>query len=155
MSSLIAGTMCGTLDDMEFEQKLLYFESHNPFVPMFPAYLQISPYLQIYRSVSPDLQICIVTTSLSGLVCPSRTGTREELFRLWSRVFHDYESLRRTLRTVIRMITSRVGVWERSPTSPALTVLWGSQLTTPTMQSVQETWKGPGTRHASGVWVFN
>jgi hypothetical protein len=28
---------------------------------MFPAYLQISPYLQIYRSVSPDLQICIVT----------------------------------------------------------------------------------------------
>jgi hypothetical protein len=61
MSSLIAGTMCGTLDDMEFEQKLLYFESHNPFVPMFPTYLQISPYLQIYRSVSPDLQICIVT----------------------------------------------------------------------------------------------
>jgi len=54
MSSLIAGTMCGTLDDMEFEQKLLYFESHNPFVPMFPAYLQISPYLQ-----TPDLQICI------------------------------------------------------------------------------------------------
>ena len=28
---------------------------------MFPAYLLISPYLQIYRSVSPDLQICIVT----------------------------------------------------------------------------------------------
>jgi hypothetical protein len=28
---------------------------------MFIAYLQISPYLQIYRSVSPDLQICIVT----------------------------------------------------------------------------------------------
>ena len=30
-------------------------------VPMFPAYLQISPYFQIYRSVSPDLQICILT----------------------------------------------------------------------------------------------
>jgi hypothetical protein len=31
---------------------------------MFPAYLQISPYLQIYRSVSPDLQICIVTPAV-------------------------------------------------------------------------------------------
>jgi hypothetical protein len=30
---------------------------------MFPTYLQIPPYLQMYRSVSPDLQICIVTLS--------------------------------------------------------------------------------------------
>ena len=27
-------------------------------------------------------------------------------------------------------------------------------LTTPTIQTVQDSWKGPGTRHASGVWVF-
>jgi hypothetical protein len=33
---------------------------------MFPAYLQISPYLQIYRSVSPDLQICIITRTATG-----------------------------------------------------------------------------------------
>jgi hypothetical protein len=27
-------------------------------------------------------------------------------------------------------------------------------LATPTMQAVQESWKGLGTRHANGVWVF-
>jgi hypothetical protein len=33
----------------------------------------------------------------------------------------------------------------------------GSAATTlaaPTMPAVQESWKGPGIRHASGVWVF-
>jgi hypothetical protein len=51
--------------------KTTLFESHNPFVPMFPAYLQILPYLQIYRSVSPDLQIWIVTLAGVRLLCTS------------------------------------------------------------------------------------
>jgi hypothetical protein len=43
---------------------------------MFPAYLQISPCLQIYRSVSPDLQIYIVTFLL-------REGESRKFLGLW------------------------------------------------------------------------
>ena len=48
---------------MDFLIKLALFRVTQPFCTndRFPAYLQISPYLQIYKSVSPHLQICIVT----------------------------------------------------------------------------------------------
>jgi hypothetical protein len=44
--------------------KLALFRVTQPFCTNVPgSHLQISPYLQIYRSVSPDLQFCIVTTT--------------------------------------------------------------------------------------------
>jgi hypothetical protein len=46
---------------------------------MFPAYLQISPYLQIYRSVSRDLQICIVTLSHTYTRRGNPTPTLKEI----------------------------------------------------------------------------
>jgi hypothetical protein len=51
-------------------------------------------------------------------------------------------SLRKSLRSVIRMHAGQVGG------------LAEVALATPTMQAVQESWKGPGSRHASGVWGF-
>jgi len=46
---------------------------------MFPAHLQISRYLQIYRSVSPDLQICIVTLSHTYTRRGNPTPTLQEI----------------------------------------------------------------------------
>jgi hypothetical protein len=40
---------------------------------MFPTYLQISPYLQIYRSLSPDLQ--------------RRAGCKPEQIIMWKKLF--------------------------------------------------------------------
>jgi len=73
-------TVCGTSQRHGTLIKTsFYFQSHNPFEPMFPAYLQISPYLQIYRSVSPDLQIFIVTLSHTYTHSGNPTPTLKEI----------------------------------------------------------------------------
>ena len=58
-------------------------------------------------------------------------------------MFLEYVSIRKALRPVSRVHAGQVGASQRSPSSA-----------TPSVQSVHDSWKGPDTRHAIGVWVF-
>ena len=66
-------------------------------------------------------------------------------------MFLDYVGLRKALRAVIQMCAGPVGTVIQMCAGQ---VGRGSPLATPTMQAVQESWKGPGTRHVTGVWGF-
>jgi hypothetical protein len=55
----------------------------------------------------------------------------------------EYVNIRKAFETVSRMQTGQVGASQRSPSLPVQ------------IQAVQESWKGPGIRHASGVWGSN
>jgi hypothetical protein len=54
-------------------------------------------------------------------------------------VFHEYVSIRKALRAQQGRHESRQSFAEVT-------------LATPTMQAVQDSWKGPGMRHASVLW---